>query len=76
MNNKDRIKYLTNQHERLDLSTTELESKLALTPSDTKLSQNLAELKRKKLKVKDELAHLIKSDYADQESFDFHDYDR
>ena len=76
MNIKDRIKYLTDQHERLDLSTTDLESKLNATPGDSIVALNLAELKRKKLSVKDELAHLMKSDHADQESFDFYDYDR
>ena len=76
MNIKDRIKYLTDQHERLDLSTTAQESKLNATPSNSIVALNLVELKRKKLNVKDELAHLIKSDHADQESFDFYEYDR
>tara|TARA_R110000782_G_scaffold161356_2_gene253380 strand:+ start:1787 stop:2014 length:228 start_codon:yes stop_codon:yes gene_type:complete len=74
MNNKDRINYLTSQHTRLDTSTTELESKLTLRPNDTVLAQNLVELKRKKLSVKDELTELERSEANAQETFDFQEH--
>ena len=72
MNNKDRIDFLIDQHARLDTSTTELESKLTLHPNDSVLAQNLADLKRKKLNVKDDLTELEHSETVAQETFDFH----
>ena len=74
MNNKDRIDFLIDQHARLDTSTTELESKLTLHPNDSVLAQNLADLKRKKLSVKDELTELERSEANAQETFDFQEY--
>lgn len=74
MNNKDRIDLLTAQHSRLDTSTTELESKLTLRPNDSVLAQNLVELKRKKLIVKDELTELERSEANAQETFDFQEH--
>ena len=74
MNNKDRINFLIDQHSRLDTSTTELESKLTLRPNDPVLAQNLVELKRKKLSVKDELTELERSEANAQETFDFQEY--
>ena len=74
MNNKDRINFLIDQHSRLDTSTTELESKLTLHPHDSVLAQNLADLKRKKLSVKDELTELERSEANAQETFDFQEH--
>ena len=74
MNNKDRINFLINQHSRLDASTTELESKLTLHPNNSVLAQNLVELKRKKLSVKDDLTELERSEANNQETFDFYDH--
>ena len=74
MNNKDRIDFLIDQHARLDTSTTELESKLTLHPNDSVLAQNLADLKRKKLSVKDDLTALEHSETVAQETFDFHNH--
>ena len=74
MNNKERIKFLIDQHARLDASTTELELKLQLSPQKVLLAQNLVELKRKKLSVKDDLTELERSEANNQETFDFHDH--
>ena len=75
MNNKERIKFLIDQHARLDASTTELELKLKLSPQKVQLASHLAELKRKKLSIKDDLVELERSELEDQETFDFHNYD-
>ena len=75
MNNKERIKFLIDQHARLDASTTELELKLKLSPQKVQLASHLAELKRKKLSIKDDLVELKRSELEFQETFDFHNYD-
>jgi len=75
MNNRDRINFLIEQHARLDASTTELELELQLSPQKVQLASHLAELKRKKLSIKDDLVELERSELEAQETVDFHNYD-
>jgi hypothetical protein len=72
---ESRIRYLEEQHRRLDLATSQLETKRDVDRSD-KTKLDLVELKKKKLAVRDELAALRKELYENQFELNFSDYDR
>lgn len=75
MDLESRIRYLEEQHRRLDLATSQLETKRDVDRSD-KTKLDLVELKKKKLAVRDELAALRKELYENQFELNFSDYDR
>ena len=75
MDLESRIRYLEEQHRRLDLATSQLETKRDVDRSD-KTKLDLVELKKKKLTVRDELAALRKELYENQFELNFSDYDR
>jgi hypothetical protein len=72
---ESKIRYLEEQHRRLDLATSQLETKRDVDRSD-KTKLDLVELKKKKLAVRDELAALRKELYENQFELNFSDYDR
>lgn len=76
MDIQHRIKTLSEQHQRLDNSTSKLEKELAKFPDDVDLQNKLRDLKKKKLSVRDELNALYKQDLEDSERFDFSEWDR
>lgn len=75
MDLESKIRYLEEQHRRLDLATSQLETKRDVDRSD-KTKLDLVELKKKKLAVRDELAALRKELYENQFELNFSDYDR
>jgi len=75
MKNRDKIRILEDQHRRLDSACYELERLRELDRSED-MKFKLQDLKKKKLAVKDEIAFLMKSELAEQEAFDFENYER